>query len=215
MSTPRDPRRDIASDLDMPHLFALACSVLLACGSAGSAPPPQFDPAAFVFADATGVVRTSGSASPFVSALSLFSERPCLRKTVDAAQTVYQVFIDGSSYVVIDGTVARDQVEACLRDAPRIAVKSDGELATFDVNGMGTLYVAWRGNLVIGGAKPVVSTALALHDASQAQIWHDRIASLPTGQYAAWLSDPSIGGFVGLRNTSCTVALTTDGHVPA
>ena len=209
----------------MARLIALAaCLVSFACSSAGSALPPRaphFDPAAFVVADATGVVRTSGSKSPLVAVASpLLTDRPCLHETIDAAQTIYQIYVDHSSYLIVDGKVARDQLEACMRDAPAnrspaIEVGSDGELATFDAERLGKLYVAWRGNLVIAGRKPVVIAALALHDAAQAQIWHDRIANLPTAQFSAWSLDKTIGGFVGLPTVGYSVAMTSDGQVPA
>ncbi len=204
----------------MARLIALLVSV--GCGHAVSAPPQHFDPAAFVVPDATGIIRTTGAESPVFSMASgvLLPDRPCLSKAVDAARTVYQIYLGHSSYMIVDGTVAREQIETCVRDGsasaqPAIDIDRDGELATFDAHDLGKLYVAWRGNLVIAGRKPVVTAALALHDANQAQIWRDRIANLPTARFAGWSLDETIGGFVGLPTVGYTFAITGDGHVPA
>jgi hypothetical protein len=200
-------------------LVALGLLVAAACERAESA-PVQHDPAAFIVADANGLLRSPAKVFPIFSMLgTMFADEPCWSQLVGKVSAAYQVTVAGAhkNYVIIDGDLRRDDIASCATRLARMGVAfahDDDDLDRIALRDF-TVYAAWRDRLLVVGTKSGVTDALAAHPAAQVKAWHDRIAALPSAPMAAWSNQPLVSLFIGLPTRDFTLGMTTDGVIPA
>jgi hypothetical protein len=188
---------------------AFAASFILACGSKPSPKAAQpVELASLISDDAVGVVRQPGKDFPVV----LYTHElvvdngeipPCWAKLEHAITAGYQISLPVSSYFILEGELAKAEVEACVPSATRGMVKGDGGRDVVAFEGpAGTVYAAWRGRYVVLGNREQVDHATQAHAPDAVAHWRG-VLSTP-GAATTWVlrTDDAFADLLGAPTTS-------------
>jgi hypothetical protein len=177
-----------------------------------AAAAPEVDITAFITPEVIRVAKTEAEHFPLSVFVGRFAgSAPCWTKLGGAVTAAYLLELSTSRdpYVLIEGTLPRDEVVRCVpvAFAATVTVEEEGELVAFRASGLETVYAAWRGSIIVVGGKEQVTRVLHAGTPELGARWRARLAQLPPARVATWRDDPFLTNLFGVATTSYVIAI--------